>query len=507
MSAPERFDLLVIGGGINGAGIARDAAGRGLRVLLCEKDDLAAHTSSASTKLIHGGLRYLEQYQFRLVRESLIEREVLLRAAPHIIWPLRFILPYDKGLRPAWLLRLGLFIYDHLGGRKMLPPTTRADLSAPPHAGLLSERLKFGFEYSDCWVDDARLVVLNAVDAANHGASIRTQTKCSSLHRQDNFWRATLTTIDKNTYHVEASAVINAAGAWVEDIAKFNTERKSSAGVRLVKGSHIVVDSLYDHDHCYIFQNADERVIFAIPYQQNFTLIGTTDLSYEGERNAVSISDEEIDYLCAAASEYFKEPVSRHQVRSTYSGLRALFDDDAETNSKITRDYVLDLDAPEGAAPMLSVFGGKITTYRKLAEHALERLEPFFDNRSFLGPWTSSAPLPGGELPGGDFSAFFRDFKADYPWTPHSILLRLARSYGSKAPEVLGAATSLQQLGVHFGAGLYESEVTYLARSEFAKTPDDILWRRTKLGLKLTEDEVQKLADWFNSSLLDFIPA
>ncbi len=374
MRMTDMFDLLVIGGGINGAGIARDAAGRGLKTMLVEKDDLAQHTSSASTKLVHGGLRYLEHYEFRLVRESLIEREVLLRMAPHIIWPLRFVLPHDKGLRPAWMLRLGLFLYDNIGGRKLLPPTRKVDLRAAPHGQILEPRLTTGFEYSDCWVEDSRLVVLAAMDARERGAAIRTRTQCTGLQRESDYWIATLQKPDGTHETVHAKAIANAAGPWVDDLLGLALPKKAHENLRLVKGSHLVVPRLYDGDHCYIFQNGDGRIVFAIPYERDFTLLGTTDQSFDGDRDNIAISQQESAYICDAVNEYLSVDVSPADAVWSYSGVRPLYDDKARSNSTVTRDYVFELEGGHGTPPILSVFGGKITTFRKLSEHALDKL-------------------------------------------------------------------------------------------------------------------------------------
>ncbi|MEO0973253.1 MAG: glycerol-3-phosphate dehydrogenase [Pseudomonadota bacterium] len=489
-------ELLVIGGGINGAGIARDAAGRGIEVLLCEKDDLAQHTSSASTKLIHGGLRYLEQYEFRLVREALAEREVLLRNARHIIWPLRFVLPHDRGMRPAWLLRLGLFLYDHLGARRELPASSRVDLTAAPHAGVLREGTTFGFEYSDCWVDDARLVVLNALDAANRGAQVMTRTACVGLERQGTGWLATLQPASGSpTFHVHARAVVNAAGPWVTDVLQLSRPTERKHAVRLVKGSHVVVPRLFAGEHCYLFQNRDGRVVFAIPYEGEFTLVGTTDIAYRGERNNLQIDASEVEYICRAASEYFRSAVSPADVVWSYSGVRPLYDDNAQSESAVTREYVLDLQGSKNDAPLLSVFGGKITTYRRLAEHALGKLAPLLENAS--APWTAKAPLPGGDLPAASFDEYVTQLAERYPWVPAKMLYRLARLYGTRCVTILGDAHALSDLGVHFGADLYEREVTYLLEHEFAASTDDILWRRTKLGLRAADDALQStLSEW-----------
>lgn len=492
-------DLLIIGGGINGAGIARDAAGRGLTVTLCEKDDLASHTSSASTKLVHGGLRYLEHYEFRLVRESLIERETLLKMAPHIIWPMRFALPYDEGLRPAWLLRLGLFLYDHIGGRKLLPPTKRTSLAKPPHTGLLQDRLKFAFEYSDCWVEDARLVVLNAMDAEKHGAEILIRTECISLKREKDHWVAILRDSDGQTRELTAKAIVNAAGTWVDDILSTALPGRNKKNVRPVKGSHIVVKRLYGGDHCYIFQNRDNRIIFSIPYEKEYTLIGTTDVQYDGDRNNVVISEKEIQYLCNAANEYFKTPITKDQIVWTYSGIRPLYDDQSENNSTVTRDYVFDVNAPEDEAPLLSIFGGKITTYRKLAEHALERLSEYIDIRG--KPWTKHVSLPGGDIPDADFDRFVLDTKAKYSWAPDALIESLARRYGTRLHQIIGQATSTEALGVYFGHEFYQAEAEYLQQFEYAKTPEDILWRRTKLGLRMSQEQQNRLSDWLSTSM------
>ena len=489
------FDLAIIGGGINGCGIARDAAGRGLKVFLCEQGDLASGTSSAATKLIHGGLRYLEYYEFRLVREALKEREVLWRMAPHIIWPLRFVLPYHTGLRPAWVLRLGLFLYDHLGGRKLLPSTRTLDLSTDP----VGQPLKHGdfargFEYSDCWVEDARLVTLNARDAADRGATIMTRTKAVSSTRDSEGW--TLTVQDRDTgvrQTVRAGIVINAAGPWVGEVLGSALRINAEAKVRLVQGSHIVVRRLYDHDRCYIFQNADQRIIFAIPYEQDYTLIGTTDRDYEGDPADVEASDGEIDYLCAAASEYFAKPVAREDIVWVYSGVRPLYDKGGSAAQAATRDYVLSLDAA-GRPPLLSIFGGKITTYRRLAEHALEMLEAHLpESTRRKGGWSGSAPLPGGDFPVTGFEALVRQIRRDWPFLAAAHARRLGRLYGTKTGEILGTATSMTALGRDFGATLTQAEVDYLVRREWARTAADIVWRRTKLGLRLSAAQIDAL--------------
>lgn len=486
------YDILIIGGGINGAGIARDAAGRGLKVLLCEKDDLAAHTSSASTKLIHGGLRYLEQYDFALVRKALKEREVLLRAAPHIIWPLRFVLPHHKELRPSWLIRLGLFLYDHLGGRKLLPATkTRTRSNSDVFAPLKPEFTK-GFEYSDCWVEDARLVILNAMDARKHGATVLTQTACTAIDNTGDHWTAKLRGQDGTEQHVEAKAIINAAGPWVDQVASAAQVKASNAPqVRLVKGSHIIVPKLFDDARCFIFQAGDGRIVFAIPYEDGrLTLIGTTDLAFEGDPGEVEASQEEIEYLCDLANQYFTQSISPSDVVSTYSGVRPLFEDQAENASSVTRDYVLKRQDQSGA-PFLSVIGGKITTYRKLAEDALKSLKPNFPT---LGnEWTASAALPGGDIPEADFEAFLSSCEDAHPWLEPALRQRLARTYGTCIHKILDGAAAMADLGHAYGGGLFQREVDYLIDQEFARTADDILWRRTKLGLHLSPDEIAGL--------------
>ena len=475
------YDILIIGGGINGAGIARDAAGRGLKVLLCEKDDLASHTSSASTKLIHGGLRYLEQYDFALVRKALMEREVLLRAAPHIIWPLRFVLPHHKELRPSWLIRLGLFLYDHLGGRKLLPATKTRTRKNSTVFDPLKPHFRTGFEYSDCWVEDSRLVVLNAVDAVERGAEMMPRTACVDLTPKDGNWQAQLKSDSGALTTVEAKTVINAAGPWVDAIAGQAGLNSNAPQVRLVKGSHIIVPKLFDDPRSFIFQTGDGRVVFAIPYENGqFTLIGTTDLPYEDNLDQVEASPDEIDYLCAVASEYFERPVTADQVVATYSGVRPLFDDQAEDASSVTRDYVLKLQDRDGA-PILSVIGGKITTYRKLAEDVLAHLSAAFPNAQTK--WTAEAALPGGDIADADFDAFAAQCAKSYAWMDPALLNRLARAYGTRIETLLGSATSEADLGKHYGGGLYQREIDYLVTHEFARTPEDILQRRTKLGL------------------------
>jgi glycerol-3-phosphate dehydrogenase len=480
------FDLAIIGGGVNGAGIARDAAGRGLSVLLLEQGDLASGTSSASTKLIHGGLRYLEHYAFRLVRESLAEREVLLRAAPHIIRPLRFVLPHHAGLRPRWLIRLGLFIYDHLGGRRILPPTRVVDLRHDPAGEPLRPEYARGFEYSDCWVDDARLVVLTARDAAALGADIRTRTRCVRARHADGMWRLTLA----GGAEAGARVLVNAAGPYVSRVLADVVGDVGSRRVRLVKGSHIVVPRLYAHDRCYIFQNADGRVCFAIPYEDDFTLIGTTDEDFHGDpAEAISTPAEET-YLCGAVSAYMRRPVQRSDIVWRYAGVRPLLDDGASKAQDATRDYVLALDAPAGAPPVLSVFGGKLTTHRRLAEAAMAKLAPFVPG--MRGDWTARPALPGGDFPWDAIGTVQDDLRRRYPFLPQATSRRLVRAYGTLAADILGDARAAADLGRCFGADLTEREVNWLMRTEWARTAEDVLWRRSKLGLRF--DAVKSLA-------------
>ncbi len=496
------YDLAIIGGGVNGCGIARDATGRGLKVFLCEQNDLASGTSSAATKLIHGGLRYLEHYEFRLVREALMEREVLWSIAPHIIWPLRFVLPYHKGLRPAWMLRLGLFLYDHLGGRNRLPATRTLDLSRD-EAGRPLKPGEFtkGFEYSDCWVEDARLVTLNARDAADRGATVLTRTKAVGATRRVNGW--TLDVQDRDTGQrrsIEAKVLINAAGPWVGDVLNGTLRMNTQAKVRLVQGSHIVVKRLYAHDRCYIFQNADGRIFFAIPYETDFTLIGTTDRDYDGDPAKVEASPEEISYICQSATEYFAKPVTTADIVWVYSGVRPLYDKGGGDAQAATRDYVLSLEA-EGQAPLLSVFGGKLTTYRKLAEHALSMLEPHLPQLKTKVGWTGREALPGGDFPMQGFAGLADGIARQWPFLGSAHATRLARLYGTKAKEILGEAGSMTALGRDFGATLTQAEVDYLVRREWCRCADDILWRRTKLGLRLSPAEVTRLEDYMSEQV------
>jgi glycerol-3-phosphate dehydrogenase len=488
VNASADYDLLIVGGGINGVGIARDAAGRGLRVLLCEQDDLAAHTSSASTKLIHGGLRYLEYGEFRLVRKALQEREVLLRAAPHIVRPLRFVMPHMPHLRPAWLIRAGLFLYDHLASRKLLHGSSGVNLRRHVAGAPLLGSIARGFVYSDGWVDDARLVVLNALDAQWHGATILTRTRLTAARRDGRIWHAELAAVGTGQPvcrpPVTARAIVNAAGPWVAEVLATALQLGTQHRLRLVKGSHIVTKRLFDHDYAYIFQNPDKRIIFAIPYERDFTLIGTTDVEYRGDAAQVRIDDDEIAYLCASANRYFKRGITPVDVVWTYSGVRPLLENDASAGaSALTRDYRLDLDVRAGAAPLLSVFGGKITTFRKLAEEALELLA------APLGitepDWTASAPLPGGDFANANFESFADQFRLRHRWLPADLACRYARAYGTRAEHLLDGAQSVADLGAALAPGLYEAELRYLRDHEWARTAMDVLWRRSKLGLRV----------------------
>ena len=490
------IDLFVIGGGINGAGIARDAAGRGLKVVLCEKDDLAQGTSSRSGKLVHGGLRYLEYYEFRLVREALIEREVLLNAAPHIIWPMRFVLPHSPTDRPAWLVRLGLFLYDHLGGRKKLPGTRTLDLRRDPEGAPILDQYKRGFEYSDCWVDDARLVVLNALDAAEHGAEVLTRTACTSARREDGAWTIETRNTAGEVRTFRARCIANAAGPWVSDIVRRVAGSNSSRNVRLVKGSHIIVPKFWAGQQAYLVQNHDKRVIFINPYEGDKALIGTTDIAYEGRAEDVQADDKEIDYLIAAVNRYFKEKLRRSDVLHSFSGVRPLFDDGKGNPSAVTRDYVFDLD--ESGAPLLNVFGGKITTFRELAERGLHRLKHIFPQ---MGPdWTRDAKLPGGEMPNADYETFINSQRDAYPWMPRDLVQYYGRRYGARTKDIVGAAKGLDGLGQHFGGNLHEAEVRYLVAKEWVQQAEDVLWRRTKHYLHLTEAQRAAFTQWFNTT-------
>ncbi len=498
MSEPETYDLFVIGGGINGCGIARDAAGRGYSVYLAEMNDLASGTSSSSTKLIHGGLRYLEHYEFRLVREALMERETLWHMAPHIIWPMRFVLPHHRGLRPAWLLRLGLFLYDHLGGRKLLPATRVLNMRRDAAAEPLKSDFSRAFEYSDCWVNDARFVVLNARDAADRGADIHTRTRVTSAKRADDGWLITVfDAATDSSKTVRARLLVNAAGPWVDAILSGVTHSSNAKNVRLVKGSHIVVPRKFTDPRAYFFQNTDGRIFFAIPYENDFTLIGTTDEDFDGDANDVQISQAETDYLCESASAYFSKPVKPSDVVWSYSGVRPLYDDGASAAQEATRDYVLVGEGEDTEGLLINIFGGKITTYRKLAEAVLHKIEHRLGKRS--KPWTAGSTLPGGDFPPMEFDARVDALMKRHPFLDADHARRLMRLYGTRAETILGKAKSIEKMGLCFGGDLYAAEVDYLIAHEWAKTADDIIWRRTKCGLKLDAGQVHVLADYMNS--------
>jgi len=493
----DAVDLLVIGGGINGAGIARDAAGRGLSVVLCEKGDLAEATSSRSSKLVHGGLRYLEYYQFRLVREALAERAVLLRSAPHIVWPTRFVLPHSPRDRPRWMLRIGLLLYDHIGGRRTLPGCRALDLSREPEGAALLPRYRKGFEYPDCCTDDARLTILTALDARERGARVLTRTLVESARRDGGLWRATVAdAASGERREIAARALVNAAGPWVDRVIDRIEGAHSKLAVRLVKGSHIVTPKFFDGPQAYLMQNHDGRVIFVIPYQGDLALIGTTDIPFDGEPETAAADEAEIVYLLAAIAGYFRKPPRRADVIEAWAGVRPLFDDGAGDPSAVTRDYVLELDAAEGA-PLLNVFGGKITTFRRLAEHALQKLKPFFPAAS--GDWTGRATLPGGEIDDGDFERFVAKLAGAYPFLSPGLNRHYARLYGARAMKLLGAASSLADLGRRFGPDFYESEALYLIAEEWAETVDDVIVRRTKHGLRMSADERAAFVNWIES--------
>lgn len=492
MTAAPTFDLAIIGGGVNGCGIARDAAGRGLKVLLVEKGDLASGTSQWSTKLIHGGLRYLEHYAFRLVREALQEREVLWGMAPHIAWPLRFVLPHDTGQRPAWMLRAGLFLYDHLGGRELLPASKSLDLTKDAAGAPLAPFLTRGFEYSDCWVDDARLVVLNAIDARERGADIRTRSPCLSARVVDGLWHVTSRTGPEETTDT-ARALVVAAGPYVGEVVETTLGANTSAPVRLVKGSHIVTKKLFAHERAYMFQNPDGRIVFAIPYEHDFTLVGTTDVEVTGDPSNPTISEDEVDYLLAAVGRNLKVPPTRADIVWTYAGIRPLYDDGASAAKDATRDYVLDLDAGSGRPPKLTIYGGKITTYRRLAEHAMEKLSPHLPGIG--AAWTSGATLPGGEFPVNGAATLTNDILGVHPYLERAHARRLVRQFGTRAMRVLDGATRPEDLGERYGADLTEAEVRYLVDHEWARAAEDVLWRRTKLGLRVDAGEAARLAE------------
>jgi glycerol-3-phosphate dehydrogenase len=491
-SAAPVYDLAIIGGGINGAGIARDAAGRGLRVVLLEKDDLASHTSSWSTKLIHGGLRYLEYYEFRLVAESLAEREVLLAAAPHIIEPLQFVLPHEPHLRPAWMIRAGLFLYDHIGGKRSLPPSFAVDLQADNWGAGLKPQFRKGFVYSDARVDDARLVVINAMAARERGATILPRTQMTHARRDSGLWRVQTRDSRGEQSEVRARALVNATGPWVKRVHDEAAAAAGKEGVRHVKGSHIVVPRVHSGKHAYILQNADKRIVFVIPYQQEFSLIGTTDIPVE-QYEEPRISEDEIGYLCAIASAYLAHPIAPADVVWTYSGVRPLYDDGSSDPSAVTRDYVLKLDGgDDSGAPLLSIFGGKITTYRRLAEAVLLKLTPFLPDMG--RPWTRDQPLPGGDVPRGDLAAYARSLAVRYSGLPAEYRDALLHRHGTRTTRVLGEAKTTADLGRHFGHTLYAAEVDYFVAQEWARSAEDVLWRRTKCGLHLDSAQRQAVA-------------
>lgn len=487
-------DLLIVGGGINGCAIARDAAGRGLSVLLVEQGDLAQGTSSASTKLIHGGLRYLELYEFRLVHEALAERELLLAAAPHIIWPMTFVLPHEPGMRPAWLVRLGLFLYDHLARRKRLDGSHMVALAGNALGAPLRESYKTGFTYADCFVDDSRLVVLNALDARQRGAAIRVGARLANAARDGDSWIARIES-DSGADEVEARVLVNAAGPFVSQVIEDALHLRSRKQARLVKGSHIVTRRLFDGDHAYILQNPDKRIVFAIPYETDFTLVGTTDVAHDGAPGKVAISDAETEYLLASINRCFARAVGLDDIVWSYAGLRPLYDDGSLDASVVTRDYAFDLDAPEGHAPALSIFGGKITTARRLAEHALDQLSAFLPEHG--GAWTRTAPLPGGDMRDADFEAFLAELMQRKPFLAPALARRLARAYGTRVFRILKDARSMSDLGVDHGCGLTDAEMAYLVDEEWARCLDDILWRRSKLGLHLTKEPQASAATAF----------
>ena len=503
---PSQLDMLIVGGGINGAGIARDAAGRGLSVALCEQNDFASATSSASTKLIHGGLRYLEHYEFRLVGEALAEREVLLKIAPHIAWPLRFVMPHAKGLRPGWMIRAGLLMYDRLGGKTTLPRSKGIDLLRTPYGAGLKTEFHKGYIYSDAWVDDARLVLLNLRSAAEHGASILPRTRFISARRDGGLWHAELEdTATQQRHTVKARMLVNAAGPWVSQVAGTLGQARTKASVRLVKGSHIVVPKLYEGEHAYIVQDSGKRIIFMIPYERDFTLIGTTDMVVDSIAEGGTISQQELDYLCTQVSRYSAKPVTPDQVVWSYSGIRPLYDDGSEDPSAVTRDYTLVLEDGDVNVPQLSVYGGKITTYRKLAEAALDKLAPWMGNAT--GKWTGTEALPGGDLPPGGQGAFLPQLVQRYPGMPESLLTALMQRHGSLAIDILGDARKPADLGEHFGGSLYEREVAYLVEHEWARDAKDILWRRTKAGLHMTQQQRDHFAQYMENVRTTHFPA
>jgi glycerol-3-phosphate dehydrogenase len=489
------YDLIIIGGGINGCGIARDAAGRGLKVLLCEKDDLASHTSSSSSKLIHGGLRYLEDYEFRLVGEALSERETLLGIAPHIIWPLEFVMPHVPELRPAWMIRAGLFLYDHLGKREKLPPSRGVSLTGEGYGENIRADIRRGFVYSDCWVDDARLVALNARSAADLGATILTRTECVAGRRSADGWEIDLLDASDALKTVKSKGIVNAGGPWVKSLLDGQLHQPTRANVKQVKGSHIVVPRQYPGSHAFILQNDDKRIIFLIPYENDYTLIGTTDVEVKDAPGSAKISPDEVEYLCRAANRYLVKPISAADVVWSYSGVRPLYDDGETDPSAVTRDYTLVLDVAYPQAPLLSAFGGKITTYRKLSDAVMDKLRPSFPQMT--ASWTGTKPLPGGNIPNANFEAFIVALTRDYPHIPPGVLRAIARRHGSLTRRILGQSTNgPQDLGTHFGDSLYAREVDHLVGCEFVRCGDDVLWRRTKCGLHMNDEQRRTVDDY-----------
>jgi len=493
-----KTDVLVVGGGINGVGVATDAAGRGLSVILCEKDDLANHTSSNSSKLIHGGLRYLEHIEIKLVHESLKEREILMRKAPYLVRPVEFVLPYDKHLRSKWIIRVGLFLYDYLACRRSLKSAQKLNLQKASEGKPLKNKFNVGFRYTDCQTDDARLVVINALDAQSRGAKIWTRTECQSVAREDKHWRVRV--YCKNTGEqkiVQAKAIINATGPWVSQFLHDIANMKALAQVRLIKGSHFTIPKLYSGRQAYILQNRDKRVVFTIPYKSDFTLIGTTDVPFDANPNSVTISKEEIRYLLDSVNYYFETQIAEKDINWTYAGVRSLYDNKVKNASQITREYYLDLNDNNGEMPIISIFGGKITTYRALSERVVSMLKKYFPKMK--KSWTADSILPGGDFYRNNFNQFFMRLKRQYQWIPIKMLRRYAESYGSIAPAILKDAKSLNDLGQHFGADLYECEVEYLMTYEWVQTCDDLLWRRSKLGLFLNDKDIDRLKVYINS--------
>ncbi|MDO6460486.1 glycerol-3-phosphate dehydrogenase [Granulosicoccaceae sp. 1_MG-2023] len=500
MTSETDTDILIVGGGINGCGIARDAAGRGLRVTLVEKDDIASHTSSWSTKLIHGGLRYLENYEFAMVREALSEREVLMRIAPHIVWPLRFVLPHEKHLRPAWMIRLGLFLYDHLGRREKLPGSGTIDLQTHPAGKALKPGRRLAFTYSDCATLDSRLTLLNAMAARELGATVLTRTACIKAQRRDKHWQVQLQDAQGREQSLTARALVNSTGPWVRQFMDEALGGGGSYGIRLVQGSHIIVPKMFDHGDAYIFQNSDQRIVFAIPYETDFTLIGTTDVDYHGDPQQPRITEQETDYLCNLVNDYFARPISAADVVASFSGVRPLFDDASASASKVTREYVLDLQrGPSGdAAPVLNIFGGKLTAYRQLAEKSLKKLLPAMGEER--PPWTAGVCLPGGDFADGDFAAFVSECERRWPQLPARLLRRYARQFGSRISLVLDGVSVPADLGEDFGGDVYAAEVRYMQQYEWAQTAGDILWRRTRQGLHVPPGAAAKIDAFLKTS-------